>query len=122
MRQNLKHRFWRPAAQCLAGNLALGLLTFLCFRFGVNSTTVALLYLIVIVLISLKTNFISAAIVSIVAYLCLDSFFTAPLSRPALTEPLDIVAPFAFLSTSFIITRLMKNSRQSFKEIQELKD
>lgn len=106
----------------MAGNLALGLLTFLCFRFGINSTTVALLYLIVIVIISLKTNFISAAIVSIVAYLCLDSFFTAPLFRPALTEPLDIVAPFAFLSTSFIITRLLKNSRQSFKEIQELKD
>ena len=85
------------------------------FDFHVNPTTVALLYLIVIVVVSLTRSFIPAAFVSIVAYVCLDSFFTAPLFRPAMREPLDFVAPIAFLTTSFVITRLMSRVRKSFR-------
>jgi K+-sensing histidine kinase KdpD len=72
-------RFWRSVAQCLVGTVVLASLTFICFRLQVNSTTVALLYLIVIVLMSLRSGFAASALVSIIAYLCLDSFFTAPL-------------------------------------------
>jgi K+-sensing histidine kinase KdpD len=73
------HRFWRSAAKCLLGVIVQALLTYVCFRLQVNPTTVALLYLIVIVLVSLTSDFMPAAIVSIVAYVCLDSFFNAPL-------------------------------------------
>src|SRR5215471_7871825 len=76
---NRTYRFWRSAAQCLFGAVVLALLTYVCFRLRVNPTTVALLYLIVIVLVSLTSDFIPAAFVSIFAYVCLDSFFTAPL-------------------------------------------
>jgi PAS domain S-box-containing protein len=100
----------------------LTLLTYVCFRLQANPTTVALLYLIVIVVVSLTSSFIPAAFVSIVAYICLDSFFTAPLFRPAMREPLDVVAPIAFLTTSFVITRLLSRVRNSFQEIQALKD
>src|SRR6266498_1990295 len=72
------YRFWYYAAQCLFGAIVLALLTYVCFRLQANSTTVALLYLIVIVVVSLTSRFIPAAFVSIVAYLCLDSFFSAP--------------------------------------------
>ncbi|HMB26897.1 MAG TPA: ATP-binding protein [Blastocatellia bacterium] len=116
------YRFWRPAAQLLFGVVVLALLTYVCFQFQANSTTVALLYLIVIVVVSLTSSFIPAAFISIVAYICLDTFFTAPLFRPAMREPLDVVAPVAFLTTSFVITRLMSRVRKSFQEIQALKD
>jgi K+-sensing histidine kinase KdpD len=96
------YRFWRSAAQFLFGVVVLVLLTYVCFQFQANSTKVALLYLIVIVVVSLKSSFIPATFVSIVAYICLDIFFTAPLFRPAMREPLDVVAPVAFLTTSFI--------------------
>src|SRR5215470_11110959 len=112
------YRFWRSAAQCLFGAIVLALLTYVCFRLQANSTTVALLYLIVIVVVSLMSGFIPAAFVAIVAYLCLDTFFTAPLFRPAMREPLDIVAPVAFLTTAFVITRQMSRVRKSFQEIQ----
>jgi hypothetical protein len=36
--QNL-HRFWRAVAQCLAGSIALALVTFVCFRFRLNLAT-----------------------------------------------------------------------------------
>ena len=116
------YRFWSSAAQFLLGVVVLALLTYVCFQFQANSTTVALLYLIVIVVVSLTSSFIPAAFVSIVAYICLDTFFTAPLFRPSMREPLDVVAPVAFLTTSFVITRLMSRVRKSFQEIQALKD
>lgn len=122
MKHNHRYKFWRSAAQSLFGAVVLALLTYVCFRFQANSTTVALLYLIVIVVVSLTSSFIPAAFVSIVAYIFLDSFFTAPLFRPAMREPLDVVAPIAFLTTSFVITRLMSRVRKSFQEIQALKD
>ncbi len=122
MNHNRTYGLWRFAAQCLFGAVALALLTYVCFRFQANSTTVALLYLIVIVVVSLTSSFIPAAFVSIVAYVCLDTFFTAPLLRPAMREPLDVMAPVAFLTTSFVITRLMSRVRKSFREIQALKD
>jgi PAS domain S-box-containing protein len=116
------YRFWRSAAQCLLGAVFQALLTYVCFRLQANPTTVALLYLIVIVLVSLTSDFIPAAFVSIVAYICLDSFFTAPLFHLGMSEPLDFVAPAAFLTTSFVITRLMSKAHKSFQEIQGLKD
>src|SRR5262245_20552754 len=122
MNHNRTYRFWRSAAQCLLGAVVQALLTYVCFRLQANPTTVALLYLIVIVLVSLTSDFIPAAFVSIVAYICLDSFFTAPLFHLGMSEPLDFVAPAAFLTTSFVITRLMSKAHKSFQEIQGLKD
>jgi PAS domain S-box-containing protein len=119
---NRAYRFWRSAAQCLFGAVVQALLTYVCFRLQVNPTTVALLYLIVIVLVSLTSDFIPAAFVSVVAYVCLDSFFTAPLFHLSMSEPLDVVAPAAFLTTALVITRLMSKAQKSFKEIQALKD
>jgi K+-sensing histidine kinase KdpD len=113
MNHNRTFSFWRSTAQCLVGSVVLALLTFVCFRLQVHSTTVALLYLIVIVLVSLTASFVPSAVVSIIAYLCLDSFFTAPLFRPAMNQPLDVVAPIAFLTTAFVITRLMSKARKS---------
>lgn len=46
------YRLWRSAAQCLYGAVVLALLTYVCFRLQANPTTVALLYLIVIVVVS----------------------------------------------------------------------
>jgi len=79
-------KFWYSAAQFFVGGVALALLTFTCFRLNVNSTTVALLYLIVIVLVSLKARLIPAALLSIVAYLLLDYFFTEPLFHLAMNQ------------------------------------
>src|SRR5262249_2418927 len=98
------------------------LLSLVCYRLHVNPTTVALLYLIVIVLVSLTGGFFASAFVSIIAYVCLDSFFTEPLFHLAMSEPLDVVAPVAFLPTSLFITGLMSKNRNSFEENQALKN
>ena len=60
-------RVWRAIQQLLLGAVGLALVTLVCFRFQVNSTTVALLYLIVIGLVSLQGSFVPSAIVSMIA-------------------------------------------------------
>ena len=122
MKHNQNYRFWRSAGQCLLSGIALAVLTFVCFRLQVNLTTVALLYLIVIVLVSLTGGFVSSTLVSIIALICLDYFFTLPLFSLPMSKPLDVVALIAFLTTAFVINYLIAKVHRSFQEIQALKD
>lgn len=116
MKPGWTHSLWHSPVQFLVGSAALALLTFVCFRVSVNSTTVALLYLIAVVLLSLKGRFVPSAIVSIIAYICLDFFFTAPLFTIGLNQTLDFVAPVAYVTTALVITRLMSKVRKSMED------
>ena len=113
MSDNQVASVWNLVLQCATGSAALAFITFISFRFHANSTTVALLYLIVIVLVSLRSSFGPSAFVSIIAYLCLDYFFTAPLFTLGMNQTLDFVAPIAYLTTAFVITRLISRVRKS---------
>lgn len=107
---------WTSGVQFMLGLLVLAFVTAICFRFQVNSTTVALLYLIVIGLVSLQGNFVPSAIVSLIAYISLDFFFTTPLFTVAMNQALDFVAPITYVTTAFVITRLISNVRKSNEE------
>jgi signal transduction histidine kinase len=116
------HRLWKSTQQFLLGASGLALLTLICFRFHVNSTTVALLYLIVIGLVSLQGNFVSSAIISIIAYLCLDAFFTAPLFALGMNQILDVVAPITYVTSALVITRLVSRVRKLNEERQRAEE
>jgi PAS domain S-box-containing protein len=124
MKHNQTPRFWHAAAQCLAGSIGLALLTFVCFRLHVSITTAALLYLIVVVLVSLEGSFVFSAVVSIIAILCLDYFFIEPRFHIDITlrEPLNAVALMTFLGTASVVTSLMSKVRKSFQDIQAIQD
>jgi signal transduction histidine kinase len=109
-------RFWRGLAQCLTGATALAALTVLCFRLQLNLATTGSLYLIVIVLLSLRGSFLASAVVSVIAVWCLDYFFVPPLFSLRVTDPIDIVAIAAFLTTSSVITRLVSRVRTLLQE------
>ena len=117
MNHNQTYRFWRSAAQCLLGGIAVALVTFVCFRLNVSITTAALLYLIVVVLASLTGSFVLSAVVSLIAILCLDYFFTEPLFNIDVTlrEPLNLVVLITFLGTALVVTSLMSKVRKSFR-------
>jgi PAS domain S-box-containing protein len=115
------YRFWRSAAQCLLGGIAVALVTFVCFRLNVSITTAALLYLIVVLLSSLTGSFVLSAVVSVIAILCLDHFFTEPRFNIDVTlrEPINLVAVITFLGTALVITNLMSKVRKSFEVLRE---
>jgi len=121
MNHHQTYRFWRSAAQCLLGGIAVALVTFVCLRLAVSITTAALLYLIVVVLASLTGSFVLSAVVSIIAILCLDYFFTEPRFTIDLTlqQPLNLVALVTFLGTALVITSLMAKVRKSFEALRE---
>ena len=121
MNHNQTYRFWRSAGQCLIGGIAVALVTFVCFRLNVSITTAALLYLIVVVLASLTGSFVLSVVVSIIAILCLDYFFTEPLFNIDVTlhNPLNLVALITFLGTALVITSLMAKGRKSFEVLRE---
>src|SRR5580658_4408059 len=99
--------FGRTAAECLAGTFGVILVTFLCLEFRLDLPMPTCLYMMVIVLASARSNFLSAAIISVVAAGCLDYFFLPPVFSFELRRPADYVALVAFLMTSMVITHLV---------------
>jgi signal transduction histidine kinase len=106
------HKFWRSAVQCLFGGVGLAFVTLICFRLRLNLATAALLYLMVVVLLSLKGSFVSSGVVSLVAVGCLTYFFTVPIFSFRVDDPMNVVAIIAFLTTSLVITRLVTRVRK----------
>ena len=90
MTREQRHGLWQAAAQCLLGGLGLALLTVACYRLHVDPTTVALLYLIVVVRVSFGGLLVPSALVAVMAFVCLDYVFTVP----GLSEWLDLLASY----------------------------
>jgi C4-dicarboxylate-specific signal transduction histidine kinase len=120
MEPNRNYRFWRSAAQCLLGGIAIALLTFVCFRLQVNLTIACLLYLTVVVLLSFMGAVVASVFVSVIAVLCLDYFFAPPLFSLRADDPLDIVALVTFLGTAFLISRVMAQRKLAEEALQKL--
>jgi signal transduction histidine kinase len=110
------HTVWRLAKPGLLGAIGLALVTFICFRLQVGLATAALLYLMVVVLTSLKGSFVSSTVVSVLAVGCLDYFFTTPLFTLGMNDLQSYVAMIVFVTISLIITRLVSRVRNQAEE------
>ncbi len=88
MKREQRHGLWQQPPNALLGGLGLALLTVVCYRLYVNPTTVALLYLIVVVLVSFGGLLVPSALVAVMAFVCLDYFFTVS----GQSEWLDLLA------------------------------
>ena len=110
------HTVWRSTRPGLLGAIGLALVTFICFRFQVGLAAAALLYLMVVVLLSLEGNFVSSAVVSVLAVGCLDYFFTTPFFNLGMNDLRSYVAIIVFLTISLIITRLVSRVREQAEE------
>lgn len=87
------------------------------FRLRLNLATVVLLYLIDVVLLSLKGSFaasavVSIAVVSIAAVLCLQYFFAPPIFSLRVSDPLNVVALVVFLTIALVVARLISRVRK----------
>ena len=122
MKLTWTYRFRRSAAQCLLGSIAVALLTFVCFRLHVNLAIAALLYLIVVVLLSVTDGLVPSVLVSIIAVLCLNYFFAPPLFSLEVDDPLDIVALITFVGTALLITYLMSRRKRAEEALSRAND
>ena len=104
-------RFLYGIAESLIAILALAALTVVSYRFHFHLTIAALLYVIVVVLVSRTSRIVSSVIVSITAAVLL-AYLAPPAYSVRIEDPLDIVAIIAFLITSLIIALLVSELRR----------
>ena len=109
--KDIAKRSQHVVAQCLIASLVLVSLTVGSYLLHLNLTTVALLFVIVVALLSRAGNLVSSIVVSIIAALCL-AHLAPPTYSFRVDEPLDVVAIAAFVITSSIIARLVSQLRQ----------
>ena len=96
----------------LCGLIAVGALTFFCFRLQFSIARAWFLYLIVIVLLSLAGDLVSSTVNSIMAAGCLTYFFAPPIFSVRVDDPWNIVLIMAFLTTSLVISHLISKLRR----------
>lgn len=109
-------KVWRSAAPGLLGAIGLALVTLVCFLLQIGLATAALLYLMVVVLVSLKGSFVSSTVVSVLAVGCLDYFFTVPLFALGMNDLQGYLGMIVFLTISLTITRLVTRVRKQAEE------
>ena len=112
MKRSLVGRLQYLLALWLSGAAVLAFATWASLRLGLNYPTTACVYLIVIVLLSLLDSFLSSAIFSILAICCLVYFFIVPIYVFDVANAQDLAALVAFLTTSFVITGLVRRLRR----------
>ncbi len=78
----------------------------------VNPTTVALSYLIAILLIATWWGIVEATTGSVVAVLCFNLFFLPPVGTLTIADPQNWVAFVAFLVTAIVASQLSGRARQ----------
>jgi two-component system sensor histidine kinase KdpD len=78
----------------------------------VNPTTVALSYLIAILLIATRWGIVEATTASILAVLCFNFFFLPPVGAFTIADPQNWVAFVAFLATAIVASQLSGRARQ----------
>jgi two-component system sensor histidine kinase KdpD len=78
----------------------------------VNATTVALTFLLAVLLVSANWGFWYAAFVAVVSTLAFNFFFLPPFGTFTIADPQNWVALFAFLATAVIAGQLSERARR----------
>jgi len=105
----------------LLGAAALALTTWICFQLELDAATTVPVYIVVVVLLCLRGRAILAVVISLAAAASLDFFFFRPVFSFALDSLEDVVTVAAFLTTSLVITGLVRRARR-LAEAAALKD
>ena len=119
MKANDTRAFWRSAAQTLLGAVTIAMLTFICFRLRINLAIVSVLFLSVVVLLAIAGGFVPSILVSTIAVMSLDYFFTKPLFSFSVYDPYDVICLVAFLTTASITSILMSQRRRLAAALRE---
>jgi two-component system sensor histidine kinase KdpD len=106
-------------ATWLAAFAAIAFVTVVGNRIGLNPSTVGFAYLIVVLLISLWGGLLVGTVSSVVATLCYNFFFFAPLYTLTIAEPANWFALAAFLVSSVIVSRLVVAARVQAEKAEQ---
>jgi PAS domain S-box-containing protein len=119
MRPPTTQRILQSLVPALLGTLATALVTLASYWLQPGAVPVALLYVFVVVMVSLRGDLYASVWVSLLAVAVLDYFFTAPLFRLyPVREARDLIVLIGFLTTAVVINRLIARMHQSFRDVE----
>jgi PAS domain S-box-containing protein len=101
----------RLALLWIWGVIALGLVTLVCFKLGLDESTAKCAFLTAIVFLSLMDSVISSLVFCAVATLYIDYFFTQPIFAFHLPYSADLPSLISFVVASLVITALVRYIR-----------
>src|SRR5260370_8531498 len=87
-------RVRKSIVRIVLGGVGLSLVTFVGSPFETHRGAVALIYLMIVAVVSLTGDLVSSAPIAIAPTLCLRYFFAPPPSTARLNNPLVIPPPF----------------------------
>jgi len=92
--------------------VAIGAITAICVRIRVNSTTVALMFLVSVLLTSAYWGLRYAIAMAVLATAAFNFFFLPPVGTFTIADPQNWVALFAFLVTALVASNLAERARR----------
>ena len=114
------------ARYLLLGLVSLATVTGLYFWLDVALVAAAFTYLLVLVLLSLVSNFSSLIVLSFIGVCCLSYFFAPPIYSFRIDYPQDLITISAFVITSFVVnflvTRVRVEQRDHMRTCETLRD
>ena len=90
----------------------IGAITFVDFKLKVNHTTVALMFLVMVLLTSAYWGLRYAVVMAIAATAAFNFFFLPPIGTFTIADPQNWVALFAFLVTALVASNLAERARR----------
>jgi two-component system sensor histidine kinase KdpD len=91
---------------------AIGVITAVDFKLHVNHTTVALMFLVTVLLTSAYWGLRYAVVMAVGASAVFNFFFLPPIGTFAIAEPQNWIALFAFLVTALVASNLAESARR----------
>src|ERR1700674_3730283 len=87
-----------------------------------NATTVALSFLLVVLVVAATCRLWVAVLTSVVAMFCFNFFFLPPVGTLTIADPRNWVALFAFLAVSLVASNLSSVARTRTEEAVARRD
>src|SRR4029077_8733830 len=98
-KSGLANRVRQSVVRVLLGGVALSLVTLVGAPFETHRGAVALIYLMIVAVVSLTGDLVSSSVIAIAAFLCWGFFFPPPPTGAGWEKPLDVAALVTFLAT-----------------------
>src|SRR5947209_6889153 len=92
--------------------LAIVAITAAAYRLHVNQTTVALMFLVMVLLTSAYWGLRYAVVMAVIATAAFNFFFLPPMGTFTIADPQNWVALFAFLITALVASNLAERARR----------
>src|SRR2546428_10629514 len=112
-------RWLRYVSAVLA--VGIGTTLILPFRQQINSTTVGLGYLLIVLFVAILGRSGPALIASVLAMLCFNFFFLPPFHTFAIADPQNWIALTAFFVTALAVGQLSARAKHRAEEAEDAK-